>query len=57
MSGTLPVVAPPVITAATFRAIYPVFGNLVTYPPEAVDYWIAVATERLNPLVWGNLLN
>ena len=57
MSGTLPVVAPPVITAATFRAIYPAFFDMTVYPPEAVDFWLADATQRLNPLIWANLLN
>lgn len=58
MSGTsLATTAIPVINAATFRAIYPVFFDLTMYPPEAVDFWIADATQRLNPLVWANLLN
>ena len=43
--------------AATFRAVYPVYGDLIKYAPETVDYWLATARARLNPLVWQNLLD
>lgn len=43
--------------AATFRAVYPVFGDLIKYAPETVDYWLATARARLNPLVWQELLD
>lgn len=44
------------IDARTFRAVYPAFGDLTAYAPEAVDFWITKGKERLDPFVWANLL-
>lgn len=57
VTGTTIAGFPAVIDAATFRLIYPVFNDMIQYAPEAVDYWISVAVARLNPFVWGELLN
>ncbi|GAC1479338.1 MAG: hypothetical protein NVS2B11_03450 [Acetobacteraceae bacterium] len=42
---------------ATFRSVNPQFQDLIAFPPEAITYWISVATARLDPLRWDGLLD
>lgn len=41
----------------SFRVAYPVFADLIAYPPEAVAYWIGIAVSRLDPIRWSTLLD
>lgn len=43
---------------ATFRAaLSPAFDDLTLYPPSAVEFWLATAAARLDPLTWGDQLS
>lgn len=42
---------------ATFRGNFPEFASTTTYPDAQVQFWITVATNRLDPGAWGALLD
>lgn len=41
------------VSAASFRLALPVFASDVTYPNDAVNFWLGIAALMLNPQVWG----
>jgi len=43
--------------AATFIQDFPEFSDSTTYPLRLINTWLGVANLRLNPTVWGELLN
>lgn len=42
------------IDAATFRAYFPEFASVTTFPDTAVNFWIGVAAIMLPVQTWGN---
>jgi hypothetical protein len=43
-------------TPATFRADFPEFSDITTYPDSLINFWLGIGVLRLNP-IWGSLLN
>ncbi len=41
--------------AATFRAIFPEFGDVAAFPDAQVSFWLSSAANRLPELRWGGL--
>ena len=41
------------VTAATFKLDFPEFGNVSSFPPSTVTYWLAIANLLLNQAYWG----
>lgn len=45
------------VTAQSFRASFPEFSDLASYPSATIDFWIDVAAQMLNASRWGTLLD
>jgi len=43
------------VTAASFRATFPVFASTTTYPDPQVQLWLSVAVQQVNAERWGTL--
>jgi hypothetical protein len=41
--------------AAGFRAAFPPFANVTTYPDTQVNFWLGIAGQVVNPDRWGGL--
>lgn len=41
---------------ATFRAVFPEFGDAAKYPDAQVQYYLDFAVQSLRPEAWRNLL-
>jgi hypothetical protein len=41
------------VTVTSFRDGFPAFANTATFPDSAVNFWIAVAGNMLDPNQWG----
>ena len=41
---------------ATFRAVFPEFGDAAKYPEAQVQYYLDFAVQSLRPEAWRNLL-
>ena len=54
---TPPIVTGPTITAAIFRVDFPVFADATVYTDAAIAIQLKVAAVRLDPTVWGELLD
>ena len=40
------------INAAQFRANFPEFANVVTYPDTMINFWLTVAYKQVRAVVW-----
>jgi len=45
------------VTAASFRTDFPEFANTSAYPDATVNFWLGIASKRMDPLRWGELLD
>ena len=45
------------ITLAQFRQDYPEFADSSRYLDSAINTWIAIASQMLDPVRWGTLLD
>ena len=44
------------VDIATFRAVFPEFGDAAKYPEAQVQYYLDFAVQSLRPEAWRNLL-
>lgn len=44
------------VDVATFRAVFPEFGDAAKYPDAQVQYYLDFAVQSLRPEAWRNLL-
>lgn len=44
------------VDIATFRAVFPEFGDAAKYPDAQVQYYLDFAVQSLRPEAWRNLL-
>ena len=44
------------VDTATFRAVFPEFGDAAKYPDAQVQYYLDFAVQSLRPEAWRNLL-
>jgi hypothetical protein len=44
------------VDIATFRAVFPEFGDSAKYPDAQVQYYLDFAVQSLRPEAWRNLL-
>ena len=44
------------VDTATFRAVFPEFGDSAKYPDAQVQYYLDFAVQSLRPEAWRNLL-
>ena len=44
------------VDIATFRAVFPEFGDAAKYPDVQVQYYLDFAVQSLRPEAWRNLL-
>ena len=44
------------VDIATFRAVFPEFGDAAKYPEARVQYYLDFAVQSLRPEAWRNLL-
>ena len=44
------------VDVATFRAVFPEFGDAAKYPDARVQYYLDFAVQSLRPEAWRNLL-
>lgn len=45
------------VTAESFRDDYPEFTSSTLYPPDAIAYWLNIATIMLQPARWADVLD
>lgn len=45
------------VSPASFRADFPEFSSVTTYPDTSIQFWIGVAALRLDPQVWAEMLD
>lgn len=45
------------VTADSFRIDFPAFASQTTYPDSAINFWLLVATKRLDATRWADMLD